>query len=89
MAIDLPCRHTYHGVTVLPMTPHWYRMLKARRYAELGLPHSWLVDPEGHRVECHRAQGGAYALAVRWQGDQSLTHPDCPEFSLSLAVLWR
>lgn len=72
-----------------PTTVDRDRMLKARRYAELGVPHYWLVDPEGHRVECYRAQGGAYALAVQGEGDQSLTHPDWPGFSLSLAVLWR
>ncbi|MBI2154252.1 MAG: hypothetical protein HYU24_11175 [Candidatus Rokubacteria bacterium] len=47
------------------------------------------MDPEASRIECYRAEAGAYALAVQAQGEASLSHPDWPGLTLSLADLWR
>jgi len=72
-----------------PSTRDHDRTVKARRYAALGVRHYWLVDPEGCRLECYRAEGDAYVLVAKGERDQSLTHPDWPELSLPLADLWR
>ena len=72
-----------------PSTRDHDRTVKGRRYAALGIRHYWLVDPEASRIECYRAEAGAYALAVQAQGEASLSHPDWPGLTLSLADLWR
>jgi Uma2 family endonuclease len=70
-----------------PTTGDRDRTVKARRYAALGVRHYWLVDPEGARLECYRAEAGEYVLVVQGEGDRSVSHPDWPD--LSLADLWR
>ena len=72
-----------------PSTRDHDRTVKARRYAALGIRHYWLVDPEASRIECYRAEAGAYALVVQAQGEASLSHPDWPGLTISLAELWR
>jgi len=72
-----------------PSTHDHDRTAKARRYAALGIPHYWLVDPEGSRIECYRAQAGGYAPVVEGHGEASLAHPDWPGLTLTLADLWR
>lgn len=72
-----------------PSTRDHDRTVKARRYAALGIRHYWLVDPEASRLECYRAEAGAYALVVQGEGDASLFHPDWPGLALPLADLWR
>jgi Uma2 family endonuclease len=37
-----------------PSTRRLDRGAKARRYAESGVEHYWIVDPENKRLECHR-----------------------------------
>ncbi|HSE94457.1 MAG TPA: Uma2 family endonuclease [Methylomirabilota bacterium] len=65
------------------------RHVKARRYATLGIPHYWIVDPEGRWIECFRADGDRYALVVRGEGDARLAHPDWPGLVVGLAAVWR
>lgn len=72
-----------------PSTRDHDRTAKARRYAALGIPHYWVADPEGARLECYRAGAGAYALVVEGQGDMALSHPDWPGLTLALGDLWR
>ena len=64
------------------------RGLKARRYAELGVAHYWLVDPVTCRVECHRLAAGAFEHVVAAGGDATLAHPDFPGLVLALSELW-
>lgn len=72
-----------------PSTRDRDRTVKARRYAELGVRHYWIVDPDRRRIECYRAEGTAYALVAEAEGDTTLTHPDWPGFTVSLGALWR
>lgn len=60
---------------------------KARRYAALGVPHFWLVDPERRIVECHRLEGDRYALVARGT-EGSLPHPDWTDLTINLDALW-
>lgn len=71
-----------------PSTRKQDRGLKARRYAELGVEHYWIVDPEYRRVECHRASGGAFRPVVEAEGGATLTHPDWDGLEIDLSALW-
>src|SRR3972149_2123074 len=58
------------GREVPPLSPRDPdRPVKGRRYAALGIRHYWLVDLEASRIECYRAETGAYALVVQAEGD--------------------
>ena len=72
-----------------PRTAKRDRGTKARRYAELGVPHYWIVDPACRQLECFRESGSGYELIVRGAGDVSVTHPDWEGLTLDLAALWR
>jgi Uma2 family endonuclease len=74
-----------------PATRQRDRTPKARRYAALGVPHFWLVDPDARRVECYRsrAHGTSYSLVVQAEGPAALTHPDWANLTLDLDALWR
>jgi Uma2 family endonuclease len=71
-----------------PTTTAYDRTTKAQRYAALGIPHYWLVDPETRTVECFRRQEAAYQLVGAFGPDATLTHPDFPGLRLDLAALW-
>ena len=72
-----------------PSTRKVDRGLKAQRYAELGIEHYWIVDPDERSLECHRLEQGAYQLVVDGRGDTILTHPVWTGLSIDLAALWR
>jgi Uma2 family endonuclease len=63
--------------------------LKARRYAELGVEHYWIVDPEGKRVDGHRLADGVFRRVAAAKGDATLVHPDWDGLTVDLAALWR
>jgi Uma2 family endonuclease len=63
--------------------------VKARRYAELGVEHYWITDPETHRLECHRLIDGAFRMIRAAEGDAVLSHPDFPGLEIDLAKLWQ
>ena len=71
-----------------PSTRKLDRTRKAGRYAALGVPHFWLVDPDAHLVECYRADRGRYEEVVRGTG-ASLRHPDWPGLEVDLDLLWE
>lgn len=71
-----------------PTTTPYDRTTKAQRYAVLGIPHYWLVDPEARTVECFRRHEAAYQLVGAFGPDDTLTHPDFPGLRLALATLW-
>lgn len=71
-----------------PYTRDYDRTTKASRYAALGVRNYWLVDPELQQLRCYRADAGKYVLVVETQGAATLSHPDWPDMSLSLADLW-
>jgi Uma2 family endonuclease len=53
------------------------------------MQHYWIVDPEARRIECYRADAGAYVAARELEGDAMLEPPDWPGLTISLADLWR
>lgn len=72
-----------------PSTRSQDRTVKARRYAALGIPHYWIVDPEAQRLECYRLDAGAYTLGSEGEGDAVVSPSDWPGLRLPLADLWR
>ena len=72
-----------------PSTRKQDRGIKAERYAELGVPDSWIVDPEQQAVECFRPEDGAYRLVAQAQGTRTLPHPDWDGLVVDLDALWR
>jgi len=72
-----------------PSTAKVDRGLKAQRYAELGVAHYWLVDPERRALECHRLEQGAFRLLVEARGDTVLAHPAWDGLSIDLTQIWH
>lgn len=72
-----------------PSTRSVDRGIKSRRYAELGLSHYWIVDPDERRVECFRLAAGAFAPVAEANGDAILRHPDWDGLAIDLAALWQ
>ncbi len=64
------------------------RGVKARRYAELGIRHYWLVDPDARSVECHRLSGRTYERTAVADGDTTLSVPAFTGLALPLSPLW-
>lgn len=62
---------------------------KTQRYADLGVQHYWLVDPEQKRMECCRLDGNVYRRLIEARGDAQLKHPEWDGLVIDLAALWR
>jgi Uma2 family endonuclease len=71
-----------------PSNPEYERTVKAQRYAALGVPHYWIVDPEARTLECYRNEDGRFVLMVIGNDQDTLTHPDFPGLTIPLASLW-
>lgn len=72
---------------ISPTTEERDRVMKANRYAQLRVPHFWLVEPDLPQIECYRLQGNTYELVIQAQGAAALTHPDFPGLNIQLALL--
>ena len=72
-----------------PSTRKVDRGVKFRRYAELGVMHCWIVDPDGKSIECFRAASGAYRPVIAGEGDTQMIHPDWDGLVIDLAPLWN
>ena len=72
-----------------PTTTSYDRTTKAQRYAALGIPHYWIVDPEAQTLECFRRHEATYQLIGSFGPEDTLTHPNFPGLRLGLAALWR
>jgi Uma2 family endonuclease len=71
-----------------PSTRQVDQGVKARRYAELGVEHFWVVDPDRRSLECHRRYGDAFRIVAEARGAAVLTHPAWDGLSIDLARLW-
>ena len=72
-----------------PSTRSQDRGVKARRYAELGVEHYWIVDPAAKRIECYGLADRVYQRLVDAQGKMTLEHPTWDGLVVDLAALWR
>src|SRR5215510_9847500 len=74
---------------VSPSTSQRDRNVKAGRYAALGVPHYWIVDPIDTTIECYTLEATRYTLVAKAIGSSELTHPDWSELTLYLGAIWR
>lgn len=72
-----------------PSTSTIDRTLKADRYAALGVPHYWIVDPAVTTFECYRLDQGRYVMVVTAARPAIVTHPDWPGLTIDLGAIWR
>jgi Uma2 family endonuclease len=61
---------------------------KSRRYAELGVEHYWIVDPEARRLKCYRSVDRVFQPVVEAEGDAPLAHPAWDGLNIELRALW-
>lgn len=69
-----------------PTTTVYDRTVKAQRYAALGVPHYWMLDPVTGRLEGYRLEGSGYRAVASAGGDDVFTHPDFPDLRLHLGT---
>jgi Uma2 family endonuclease len=72
-----------------PSTRALDRGAKMRRYADRGVAHYWIVDPDAQRIECFRLEAGEYRRVVGCEVPDVLSHPDWTDLRVPLADLWR
>jgi Uma2 family endonuclease len=70
-----------------PGTVSYDRATKSRRYAALGVPHFWLLDPDSRRLECYRLEGQGYRPVLQAEGDEVVEHPEWPGLVIQLGDL--
>jgi len=70
-----------------PTTLLYDRTTKSRRYATLGVPRFWLVEPEPRRLECYRLEGSAYQRVAVAEQDAVMESPDWPGLVIRLSDL--
>src|SRR5262245_217399 len=71
-----------------PSTRRHDREVKMRRYAALGIPHYWIVDPEGQWIARYQLEGTGYQHALTAEGNRPMA-TDWPDLTITLADLWR
>lgn len=72
-----------------PTTAKRDRGVKSQRYAELGIRHYWLVDPDARRMECFDRAGSVFEKTVELEGDAVGSVAGFPGLEVSLPSLWR
>lgn len=72
-----------------PSTESFDRQVKGRRYAILGVPNYWVLDPDARRLECFRNDGGRYVLSVTAEREERIAIPEFPGLTIDLPTLWR
>ena len=72
-----------------PSTRDRDQTLKARRYAALGIPHYWIVDPDALRIAFYRAEGQSYVMAAEAEGDTTVEAPGWPGLTIAVGELWK
>ena len=50
----------------------------AQGYAQLGIPHYWIVDPDALRIAFDSAEGPSYVVAAEAEGDTTVEAPGWP-----------
>ncbi len=72
-----------------PSTRDRDQTLKARRYAELGIPHYCIVDPDAVRIAFYSAEGPSYVVAADAEGDTTVEAPDWLGLTIAVGELWK
>jgi len=64
------------------------RGVKLQLYARYGVPHYWIIDPEGRGIEAYVFDQGTYRLAARLVGDEHGSLPPFVDLTIETASLW-
>jgi Uma2 family endonuclease/predicted DNA-binding transcriptional regulator AlpA len=73
-----------------PATVGTDRINKTRIYNRFGVPHYWMVDPEGQIMQAYALlPSGEYAISSSVGGDEVFTQSDFPELTVELRALWK
>lgn len=70
-------------------TRRYDRALKLPIYAEHGVAHVWLVDPEARTLEVLRLDGSSYRLIVTHAGEAPVRAEPFDAIELDLGALWQ
>jgi hypothetical protein len=88
-------------VTVMTQTPDWVcevlspetmaldRGIKMLAYAQAGVEHVWLVDPDLQSLEVYRHEDGAWSLLGVHEGTQRVRAEPFEAMELELGLLWQ
>ena len=71
-----------------PSTSRVGRVRKMPIYAQLGLRHLWLVDPDLRTLEAYENREGKWLLLTTLEGDAAVAVPPFDAVSFSLGTLW-
>lgn len=71
-----------------PSTTAIDRSTKRQLYAKYVVPYYWVVDPEGRAIEAYVLSEGAYQLAARVSGPESVSLPPFSDLAFVPASLW-
>jgi Uma2 family endonuclease len=71
-----------------PTNVAYDRATKSRRYAALGVPHLWFLDPQARRLEGFRLERRAWQLVLEGEADSRLEPLDWPGLVIRLGELW-
>jgi Uma2 family endonuclease len=64
------------------------RVKKLRIYAEQGIGHAWLVDPDAQTLEVFRLESGGWLLAQTFEGAAAVRAEPFEAVELELGDLW-
>ncbi len=72
-----------------PATASKDREVKMPVYAGYGVPHAWLVDPGGERLEAYELREGEWVLLAAFDAADTVRAMPFPEAEFRVADLWR
>lgn len=71
-----------------PSTESMDRGPKRRTYATYSVPHMWLIDPVGRRLESYELREGQWLLHETYDGDVAVDAPPFAAVPFQLSALW-
>ena len=71
-----------------PSSARWDRIVKTGLYADAGVSHYWIIDPELQTLEVFALRDGVYALVGRYAGEDVIHAEPFAEVTLSLSDWW-
>jgi Uma2 family endonuclease len=71
-----------------PATMRFDRVVKLPKYAQAGVKHAWLIDPEAHTLEVFRLEGGRWTLIASHAESERVRAEPFDAIEIALAELW-
>lgn len=71
-----------------PATARLDRLVKSRAYAEAGVGHLWLLDPDLRSLEVYRNLAGLFALVQGFGGDENMRAEPFDAVEIELGAWW-